>query len=221
MSVPRVPCESFPSSQVGLETRRWNRIEELVLHAEEAKSLDHSSAKFANLVHRVDQGDCLSDWRSRKPSQRRHPLKWARRKVRLILGDLLRPLGLRVVEQVDFSILRRSIQASHILDVGVAGGTPSLYARFPGAQLDLFEPARAHFPVIEQRVVSKRAARLHPVALADKSGFGVLSRAGRSGATLLPTVSDGSTSPNGQPVVIRRLDSMNEDKQRHQAGHAC
>lgn len=163
---------------------------------------------MAALSQPIDHQDCLSDWRREKPSKLHQPLEWAKRKIRLKLGDVLNPLGLRVVERVDFTSLRRNIQAAHILDVGVAGGTPSLYARFPDAQLDLFEPARAHFAAIEQQVISKRNARLHRVAVSDQNGFGVLSRAGDSGATLLPTIPHNSAHANGQPVVIRRLDSI-------------
>ncbi|MGI9409510.1 MAG: FkbM family methyltransferase, partial [Hyphomicrobiaceae bacterium] len=133
---------------------------------------------------------------------------WAKRKFRIKLGDLLRPLGMRVTEQVDFGSLRRDIQASHVLDVGVADGTPSLYARFPDAKLDLFEPAKAHIPIVERQVISKRNARLHCVALAEKNGFGVLSRPGSSSATLLPAVHHGPANPVCEPVPVRRLDDL-------------
>ena len=105
--------------------------------------MSRSSAKRVSDLDRIDQRDCISSWRSRKPTLRKNPLMWAKRKFRIKLGDLLRPLGMRVTEQVDFGSLRRDIQASHVLDVGVADGTPSLYARFPDAKLDLFEPAKA------------------------------------------------------------------------------
>ena len=167
-----------------------------------------SAVKHQIGFNRIDQSDCLSTWRSRKPSLRRNPLKWARRKLRLKLADLLKPLGLRVTEQVDFGSLRRDIQASHVLDVGVANGTASLYSRFPDAKLDLFEPAKTHIPGIERQFASKREARVHCVALADHNGFGALSRPGSSSATLLPAVHTGSANPECEPVPVRRLDDI-------------
>ena len=170
--------------------------------------MGRSSAKRSGDLDRIDQRDCLSSWRSRKPSLRKNPFMWAKRKFRIKLGDMLRPLGMRVTEEVDFSSLRRDIEAAHVLDVGVADGTPSLYARFPDAKLDLFEPAKAHVPIIEQGIVATRNARLHCVALAENNGFGVLSRPGSSSATLLPAVHQGSINPTCDPVPVRRLDGL-------------
>lgn len=151
----------------------------------------------------------LDNWRQRKPSLRRQPIGWLKRKIRLKLNDIVERFGWKLTETVDFSSLHPSIQAMHIIDVGVANGTPSLYARFPEAYLDLFEPVKAFRSAIEENILSSRDSRLHPIALSDWHGFGLMIRPGTSGGVLLPSIGcEPIDRPDGQQVVVRRLDEV-------------
>lgn len=143
-----------------------------------------------------------------KPVFWRAPGAWMRRKLRLKLNDILAPMRLRVFDRVDFSALRTRIEFVHILDVGVAFGTPDLWDRYPGATLDLFEPSPRFFPGLEHGVMRARGARLHRVALGAENGEAEFHLSGPASSSLLGTADKpGRTFPS-MTVPVRRLDSL-------------
>jgi FkbM family methyltransferase len=137
-----------------------------------------------------------------KPTLLASPLAWTLRKIRLKLGDLIGLMGLRAIEKVDFLSMAGG-DFAHIIDVGVADGSPDLYARFPGAYLDLFEPHPDYHEHIATTVLAKRSGRLHPVALGREEGLATLFLKGRTGSSLVHDFGRGSVL-----VPVRRLDSM-------------
>ncbi|MDX2289949.1 MAG: FkbM family methyltransferase [Hyphomicrobiaceae bacterium] len=141
-----------------------------------------------------------------KPRFWRQPRAWAARKLKLKLADAVGPLGLRVLERVDFTALRLDRDIAHVIDVGAADGTPDLYARLPTARLELFEPQPGHHDTLRTAVLAHRPGRLHPVALGAADGTAHLSLTGRSGASLVNTTHlDGTLAPTIE-VPVRRLD---------------
>lgn len=143
-----------------------------------------------------------------KPSFWRQPRAWLIRKIKLKLADFISPLGLRVVERVDFSSLQISGPVAQVLDVGAADGTPDLYSRLPDAQLELFEPQEVHHAGLKEKVLNQRRGRLHPFALGAENGTAYLSLTGRTGASFATkTRLDGSIAETA-PVPVRRLDEV-------------
>lgn len=143
-----------------------------------------------------------------KPKLLKEPGAWMRRKLKLKLGDLVAPLKLRVVDTVDFHAMRKTTPFAHILDVGVADGTPDLYASFPDAYLDLFEPYGVHRDVLEREVLASRPGRLHAVALGAAEGTARLYLTGRTGSTLLGSGWKPAGSVETVDVPVRRLDGV-------------
>ena len=76
---------------------------------------------------------------SHKPVFLKQPVKWLTRQMRLKAGDVLKVLGIQTVTKINFAHYRGG-DFAQVLDVGVADGSPDLYARFPNAALELFEP---------------------------------------------------------------------------------
>jgi FkbM family methyltransferase len=153
----------------------------------------------------------LADTRSEissKPVFRRAPGAWLRRKLKLKLNDLMGPIGLRVFDRVDFTALRSPTEFAHILDVGVAFGTPDLWQRYPNAFLDLFEPSPRFYAGLEQGVLKARAGRLHKVALGSENGEAEFHLSGPASSSLLGTADKpGRTFPTIR-VPVRRLDAL-------------
>ncbi len=143
-----------------------------------------------------------------KPAFSRAPGAWLRRKLKLKLNDMVGPLRLRVLERVDFSALRSDVEFAHILDVGVAFGTPDLWQRFPGAFLDLFEPSPRFYERLEQGVLKSRPGRLHRVAAGSKNGEAEFHLSGPASSSLLGTADKpGRTFPSIK-VPVCRLDTL-------------
>lgn len=143
-----------------------------------------------------------------KPRFSKAPGKWLKRKLKLKLGDLIEPAGLRILERVDFSALKAPRPFAHILDVGVADGTPDLYRQFPDAFLELFEPSPEHHDQLERHVLGKRAGRLHRVAAGSANGQAVLNVTGRTGSTLLGGHVSAAKKTTTVEVPVRRLDNL-------------
>lgn len=150
----------------------------------------------------------MTQFHYEKPRLSKAPGAWLKRKLKLKLGDLIEPAGLRVVERVDFSALRAPRPFAHILDVGVADGTPDLYRQFPNALLELFEPSPEHHDRLERHVLGKRAGRLHRVAAGAANGQAVLSVTGRTGSTLLGITPSKAKDVALVEVPVRRLDGL-------------
>jgi FkbM family methyltransferase len=145
---------------------------------------------------------------SLKPAFRREPRAWLRRKLKLKLNDMFGPLRLRVMDRVDFTALRSDIEFAHILDVGVAFGTPDLWQRYPGAFLDLFEPSPRFYAGLEEGVLKSRPGRLHRVAAGSEDGEAEFHLSGPASSSLLGTADKpGRTFPTIK-VPVRRLDNV-------------
>lgn len=143
-----------------------------------------------------------------KPRLFREPSAWAKRKLALKLNDLLSGIGLRVLDRVDFRSMKISSDFAHILDVGVADGTPDLYERFPDAFLDLFEPSPMHIEKLKSGVLSKRSGNIHPVALGASNGEATLYLTGRTGSSLIQSRRKRTEEIEQVTVPVRRLDSI-------------
>jgi FkbM family methyltransferase len=137
-----------------------------------------------------------------KPSLLTSPVAWTRRKIKLKLGDLIGLMGLRTIEQVGFLSMTGQ-DFAHVIDVGVADGSPDLYARFPDAYLDLFEPHPRYQDHIEATVLRKRPGRLHRMALGREEATAVLFLKGRTGSSIVRDFGRGSVT-----VPVRRLDAI-------------
>ncbi len=144
----------------------------------------------------------LQENQSHKPALFKEPTKWLARQIKLKTGDLLKALGIQTVERINFAHFRGGDYAQ-VLDVGVADGSPDLYARFPSAALELFEPHPHYQEVIERSVIRNRKARLHKVALGDEAGSAQLHLKGRTGSSLVLDYGRGSVD-----VPVARLDAL-------------
>ena len=137
-----------------------------------------------------------------KPSLWTSPVAWTRRKLRLKLGDAIGMMGYKPVERVDFTNMQGG-DFAHVIDVGVADGTPDLYARFPNAYLDLFEPHPHYQEHLAATVLRQRQGRLHRMGLGAKDGAATLFLKGRTGSTMAGDRGQGSIE-----IPIRRLDAV-------------
>jgi FkbM family methyltransferase len=143
-----------------------------------------------------------------KPKLAKEPGAWLRRKLKLKLNDMIARLQLRVVDKVDFHAMSKATPFAHILDVGVADGTPDLYASFPDAYLDLFEPYAVHRAALEAGVLAQRPGRLHAVALGAAEGTASLHLTGRTGSSLLGSGWKPADAVEAVDVPVRRLDAV-------------
>lgn len=137
-----------------------------------------------------------------KPSLFASPVAWTRRKLRLKLGDLVTLMGFKPVESVDFKSMTGQ-DFAHIIDVGVADGSHDLYARFPNAFIDLFEPHPTYQDQLVTTIVRQRPARLHRMALGGEAASATLYLKGRTGSSIVQDAGRGSLT-----VDVRRLDAV-------------
>lgn len=137
-----------------------------------------------------------------KPSFWTSPVAWTRRKLRLKIGDAVGLMGYKPVKKIDFSNMAGG-DFAHVIDVGVADGTPDLYQRFPNAYLDLFEPHPFYQEHLATTLLKRRQGRLHRMGLGSTDGTATLFLKGRTGSTLA-----GSRGQGQIEVPIRRLDSV-------------
>lgn len=137
-----------------------------------------------------------------KPSLLKSPVAWFRRKVQLKIGDAVSMMGYKPVKRIDFSDMTGE-DFAHVIDVGVADGTPDLYARFPNAYLDLFEPHPHYQEHLAATLLKRREGRLHRMGLGSADGSATLFLKGRTGSTLAADRGQGQVE-----VPVRRLDSV-------------
>lgn len=143
-----------------------------------------------------------------KPKFGDAPGAYLRRQLRLKLNDMLHRTGLRVFDRVDIRSIRTTTTFNHIIDVGIAFGTPDLYARCPDAVIELFEPSPQFYAGLEQGIMRERTCRLHKVALGAANGEATFHLSGPASASLLGTQDKpGRTFPTIQ-VPVRRLDEI-------------
>jgi len=141
-----------------------------------------------------------------KPNLYREPGAWLRRQFRLKLNDAVGRFGLRVSDGVSMASIRTNTVFGHIIDVGVAFGTPDLYARCPDAFIELFEPSPQFYPGLESGLMRTRACRLHKVALGAESGEATFHLSGPASASLLGTQEKPGRTFPVMTVPVRRLD---------------
>ncbi len=140
----------------------------------------------------------------RKPSLLTSPVAWTRRKCKLMFQDMISAAGYKPIERIDFMNMTGG-DFAHVIDVGVADGTPDLYARFPNAYLDLFEPHPQYQQQLEATVLKAREGRLHKMGLGSKDGTAQLHLKGRTGSTF-----SGDRGEGAIEVPVRRLDQVLE-----------
>lgn len=80
------------------------------------------------------------------------------------------PVGLAGVCRL---LKARGFSPNTVIDVGVGGGTPWLYAAFPKAKFELFEPIESFRPMIE-KAISGIDASVHYCALGEQGGESVI-----------------------------------------------
>lgn len=142
-----------------------------------------------------------------KPSLWKSPVAWSRRKLKLKMEDAIKAMGYKAVAPIDFTNMTGG-DFAHVIDVGVADGTPDLYSRFPNAYLDLFEPHPDYLDHLERTVLAARAGQLHRVALGSKDGTATLYLKGRTGSTL-----SGDRGRGQLEIPVRRLDGVLKPEQ--------
>lgn len=141
----------------------------------------------------------------------------ARNPVKAVVKGLLRVLGLllhRIVEILPAwpFVLRRlkalGLKPKTVFDIGVAKGTPELYAAFPAARYYLIDPTRESLPHMEA-IAGRLDARVFNVALGDEEGeleIGVRTD-DIGGSTFFEEIGPlGSTKR--YPVPVRRFDRL-------------
>ena len=145
-----------------------------------------------------------------KPVFFKSPLAWTMRQIQLKSGDFVRVLGYEPIKKLNFANMSGG-DFAHVIDVGVADGSPDLYARFPNAYLDLFEPVPEYHGHVERNVLSKRSGRLHKMGLGSSDTTAELFLKGRTGSSFVADRGRGSIT-----VPVRRLDGvLNPEDIRH------
>lgn len=129
-------------------------------------------------------------------------MAWSRRKLALALSDAISAMGYRPAKRIDFTNMIGE-DFAHVIDVGVADGTPDLYSRFPNAYLDLFEPHPTYQEHLARTLLTKREGRLHRIGLGSSDCTASLYLKGRTGSNLSVDRGQGKIE-----VPIRRLDSV-------------
>ncbi|MEQ1697034.1 MAG: FkbM family methyltransferase [Hyphomicrobiaceae bacterium] len=143
-----------------------------------------------------------------KPRFKTEPRAYLRRQLRLKLNDLLGRVGLRVFDRIDMTSARTATKFNHIIDVGVAFGTPDLYELGPNAQIELFEPQPQFHDLLERGIMRQRKCRLHKIAIGAANGEATFHLSGPASASLLGTLDKpGRTFPT-MLVPVRRLDDV-------------
>lgn len=138
--------------------------------------------------------------KTQKPSPWTSPIAWARRQAHMKFGDALRMAGLSTIERVDFRHMT-GVDFAHVIDIGVADGSPDLYARFPNAVLELFEPHPNFHDHLRTGVLATRKGRLHAFAAGSDEGSAELFMKGRTGSSLVRDAGRGTVT-----VPVRRVD---------------
>ena len=118
-----------------------------------------------------------------KPRFKTQPRDYMRRQLRLKLNDLLRRVGLRVFNHVEMTSIRTATKFNHMIDIGVAYGTPDLYARCPDATVELFEPQPQFHELLKAGIMRQRNCRLHKVAVGAANGDATFHLSGPTSAS--------------------------------------
>lgn len=76
----------------------------------------------------------------------------------------------RTAAQVLAHARERGVAPASLLDVGVAAGTPDLYAAFPGVPLLLVEPLAEHEPTLKRLCTERRGSAYEITAAGPEPG---------------------------------------------------
>lgn len=122
---------------------------------------------------------------------------------------LIAPITGRALWSAGIRNLKRSgFLPRTVFDIGVAEGTPNLYAAFPHAHFILVDPTRESRPHME-RLERQLDAEIHALALGDRDGtLEIETRLDDiQGATFFREI--GAIGPTARyPVPMRRFDSL-------------
>lgn len=124
-------------------------------------------------------------------------------------GPRLIKLNTAVDLAVSLANLRApGVRPDVVFDIGVAAGTPDVYAAFPEARFHhLIDPLPASLPHM-RHWATKLDASISPCALAAQRGEGVLEiREDLGGSTLYEDVAGAATAPK-VTVPVRRFDEL-------------
>jgi FkbM family methyltransferase len=127
----------------------------------------------------------------------------------------LKPLGLTVVSERRligwdraFALLRRyGLAPLTVFDIGVAEGTPELYAAFPDATYHLVEPTRESLPHMKA-VAHRLNATVHNVALGEAGGNVTITVRPEIGASSLFREVGAAEIASRYRVPVRRFDEL-------------
>lgn len=131
-----------------------------------------------------------------------------KRRIAKRINKIAAPFNLKLIDTGGFHTMSDVGEINHIIDVGVAFGTPDLYARFPAAYLDLFEPHPDHLGDIKSQILSKRDSRLHECALGSAPGEAELFLTGPTGSSLLKNAVLNYDKVKRITVPVKRLDAV-------------
>ena len=107
-----------------------------------------------------------------------------------------------------FEILRHySLIPKTVFDIGVANGTPNLYAAFPDAYYHLFDPTRESIQHMEQ-IAKRHMATIYTVGLAVREGEAEIAvRAEIGGSSMLTEVGRAEITDRYK-VPLNRFDAL-------------
>ena len=127
-------------------------------------------------------------------------------------APVLRPVsGLLLWQGAMQALKQQGFAPKTVFDIGVADGTPELYAAFPEAQYHLVDPTPEALPHM-QAIAGQMKAEVHNLALGDQDGeIEIETRADDiQGATLFREIGPlGETARHRVPM--RRFDSLFQD----------
>jgi FkbM family methyltransferase len=95
-----------------------------------------------------------------------------------------------------------------IFDIGVADGTPEIYAAFPDAEYHLFDPSRDSLPYMRE-IAQRLKATVHNVALGDCEGALTIAERPSGGSSVFEEVGEPETPVTARyEVPVRRFDEV-------------
>lgn len=131
-----------------------------------------------------------------------------KRRIKKRVNKLIERFDLKIIDSPGFKAMGDVGEINHIIDVGVAYGTPDLYERFPDAFLDLFEPHPDHIDLLKSSILAKRDGRLHEFALGNSIGNADLFLSGPTGSSLVKNNTLNYNGMRNVNVPVKRLDGV-------------
>lgn len=141
----------------------------------------------------------------------------ARRLIARTIRSALASLGFELLRkgvapswETTAGLLKRyGVAPRTVFDIGVAEGTPDLYAAFPDAEYHLFDPARESLPHM-QAIAGRLKATIHSLALGDREGTMTIAvRSEIGGSSVFEEVGEPEAPVTGRyGVAVRRFDQV-------------